>query len=347
MRRPFLALAGLFLAGLALAVMAASAPLRAQQPNADTLAAVKARGTLACGVSTGVAGLSQADSRGEWRGIDTDFCRAVAAAVLGDAARVRFVPTTPQNRFTALQSGEVDLLARNTTYSFARDVGIGLSFAGVLVHDGQGFMVKRGLGVSSARELDGATICLQPGTTTELNLADWFRSNNIRFTPVVIESFQEVTAAFVAGRCDAYTTDRTGLAAVRAAQGARADDYVILPETVSSEPLGPLVRKGDARWADIVKWTLNALVAAEEHGVTAANAQGRLQDPNPEVQRLLGGTGEFGKPLGLGNDWGLKAIQAVGHYGEMWERNMTPVGVDRGRNRLARDGGLMWSPPFR
>jgi general L-amino acid transport system substrate-binding protein len=343
MRRPFHALAGLT---LALALVAA-APAWAQQPAADTLAAVKSRGTLACGVSTGVAGLSQADSRGEWRGIDADFCRAVAAAVLGDAGKVRFVPTTPQNRFTALQSGEIDLLSRNTTWSFARDVGIGLTFAGVLVHDGQGFMVKRGLNLSSARELDGATICLQPGTTTELNLADWFRTNNIRFTPVVIESFQEVTAAFVAGRCDAYTTDRTGLAAVRAAQGTQADDYVILPETVSSEPLGPLVRKGDARWTDIVKWTLNALIAAEEHGVTAANAAARLQDPSPEVQRLLGTTGDFGRALGLNNDWGLKAVTAVGHYGELWERNMTPVGIDRGRNRLARDGGLMWSPPFR
>ncbi|MFC3123491.1 amino acid ABC transporter substrate-binding protein [Pseudoroseomonas globiformis] len=321
--------------------------LSAQAPSADTLATVQKRGTLACGVSTGVAGLSQADSRGEWRGIDADFCRAVAAAALGDASKVRFVPTTPQNRFTALQSGEIDLLSRGTTYSFGRDVGIGLSFTGVLVHDGQGFMVKRDLGVNSAKELNGASVCLQPGTTTELNLTDWFRANGISFTPVLIENFQEATTAFLAGRCDVYTTDRTGLAAIRAGRGAEAEQYVILPEAVSSEPLGPMVRKGDERWADIVKWTGHALVAAEENGVTAANARTRAQDANPEVQRLLGSTGDFGRTLGLPNDWALKAIAAVGNYGEAWERNMTPVGVDRGRNRLARDGGLMWSPPFR
>lgn len=336
-----LTLAGLGLAGLL------SGPALAQQPAADTLAAVTARGTLACGVSTGVAGLSQADSRGEWRGIDADFCRAVAAAVLGDAAKVRFVPTTPQNRFTALQSGEIDLLSRGTTYSFTRDVGIGLSFTGVLVHDGQGFLVKRDLGVSSARELDGATVCLQPGTTTELNLTDWFRANRISFRPVLIENFQEATNAFLAGRCDVYTTDRTGLAAIRAAQGPQAEQFVILPEAVSSEPLGPLVRKGDQRWADVVKWVGHALVAAEEHGVTAANAAERRNDSNPEVQRLLGASGDFGKALGLDNAWALKAVSAVGNYGELWERNFTPLGVDRGRNRLARDGGLLWSPPFR
>jgi general L-amino acid transport system substrate-binding protein len=268
--------------------------------------------------------------------------------VFGDARRVRFVPTTPQTRFTALQSGEVDLLSRNTTWSFARDVPIGLSFTGVLMHDGQGFITRRELNVASARGLDGATICLQPGTTTELNLADWARSNRITFTPVVIESFQEVTQAFFSGRCDAYTTDRSGLASIRAGQGTRANDYLILPETVGAEPLGPLVRKGDFRWFDVVRWTLNALIAAEEHGVTQANAEQRAgNDPNPEVQRLLGRTGEFGAALGLDNGWARNAIRATGNYGEMWERNMTPIGLDRGPNRLARDGGLMWSPPFR
>jgi len=340
MRLPF------HLAILAFATLLAT-PALAQQPPADTLAAVKARGTLACGVSTGVVGLSQADSRGEWRGIDVDFCRAVAAAVLGDASKLRFVPTTAQNRFTALQSGEVDLLSRGTTYSFTRDASLGLSFTDVMVHDGQGFLVKRDLGVKSAKELDGASVCLQPGTTTELNLTDWARANQVKFQPVLIESFQEATSAFLAGRCDVYTTDRTGLAAIRATQGANADQFLILPETISSEPLGPFVRKGDARWTDIVKWVRNALVAAEEHGVTAANAESRRQDANPEVQRLLGTTGEFGKQLGLDNGWALHAIAAVGNYGEMWERNMTPVGVDRGRNHLVRDGGLMWSPPFR
>ncbi|MGG5809496.1 amino acid ABC transporter substrate-binding protein [Falsiroseomonas sp. CW058] len=338
---------------LTLSLALCAAPAFAQQPapppgGADTLAAVRGRGQLACGVSTGVVGLSQADARGEWRGLDADICRAVAAAVLGDGGRVRFVPTTPQTRFTALQSGEVDILSRNTTWSFARDVPIGLSFVGVAMHDGQGFIVRREANLASARELDGATICLQPGTTTELNLADWARSNRITFTPVVIESFQEVTRAFFSGRCDAYTTDRSGLASIRVGQGPRAQDYVILPETVGAEPLGPLVRKGDPRWFDIARWTLNALIAAEEHGVTQANAEARArEDQNPEVQRLLGRTGEFGAAMGLDNAWALNAIRAVGNYGEIWQRNMQPIGLDRGANRLARDGGLMWSPPFR
>jgi general L-amino acid transport system substrate-binding protein len=335
---------------LTLALALAAAPALAQQPPpaADTLGAVRARGQLACGVSTGVVGLSQADSRGEWRGLDADICRAVAAAVLGDGSRVRFVPTTPQTRFTALQSGEADLLARNTTWSFARDVTIGLAFAGIAMHDGQGFIVRRDANLSAARDLDGATICLQPGTTTELNLADWARANRITFTPVVIESFQEVQRAFFSGRCDSYTTDRSGLASIRAGQGPRAQEYVILPEAVGAEPLGPLVRKGDWRWFDIVRWTLNALVAAEEHGVTQANAAQRAaEDANPEVQRLLGRSGEFGQAMGLDNAWALNAIRAVGNYGEVWERNLAPIGLDRGANRLARDGGLMWSPPFR
>ena len=317
------------------------------QPAPDTLAAIRARGALACGVSTGVAGLSQADSQGVWRGLDTDFCRAVAAAVLGDPARVRFVPTTAQNRFTALQSGEVDLLARNTTWSIGRDVGLGMVFTGVTLHDSQGFMVRRDLGVTTATALDGATVCLQPGTTTELNLADWFRANNLRFTPVVIESFAEVQQAFFAGRCDVYTTDLSGLASTRAGRGPQADEFVILPETVSREPLGPLVRQGDFRWFGIVRWVGNALVAAEELGVTQANAEARRADPNPEVQRLLGGSGEFGRAMGLDNAWALGAIRAVGNYGEVWERNQAPLGVARGPNRLASQGGLMWSPPFR
>lgn len=320
----------------------------AQQPAADTLAAIHARGVVVCGVSTGVAGLSQADARGEWRGIDTDFCRAIAAAVLGDPTKLRFVPTTPQTRFTALQSGEVDLLARNTTWSFARDVPLGLAFTGVLVHDGQGFLARRNLNLTSARDLNGATICMQPGTTTELNLADWARTNGITFTPVVIESFQEVQSAYFAGRCDAYTTDRSGLASIRAGLGDAARDHVILPETIGREPLGPLVRKGDWRWFDIVRWTGFALIAAEEHGVTAANVEARArEDGNPEVQRLLGRTGDFGQALGLENNWALLAIRAVGNYGEIWARNLDPIGLERGPNRLASQGGLLWSPPFR
>jgi general L-amino acid transport system substrate-binding protein len=344
----WLVLAALLAGGPALAQAPQPAPQPGAQPGADTLGAVRGRGQLACGVSTGVVGLSQPDARGEWRGLDADFCRAVAAAVFGDANRVRFVPTTPQTRFTALQSGEVDLLSRNTTWSFARDVPIGLAFTGVLMHDGQGFIARRELNLASARELDGATICLQPGTTTELNLTDWARTNRVSFTPVVIESFQEVTSAFFSGRCDAYTTDRSGLASIRAGQGPRAGEYVILPETIGAEPLGPLVRKGDWRWFDIVRWTLNALVATEEHGVTQANAAERAaNDANPEVQRLLGRAGEFGAALGLDNAWALNAVRAVGNYGEVWNRNLAPIGLERGRDRLARDGGLMWSPPFR
>ena len=325
----------------------AAIPAALAQPAPDTLAAVKARGALACGVSTGAAGLSQADSQGQWRGIDADLCRAVAAAVLGDPGRVRFVPTTTQNRFTALQSGEVDLLSRGTTWTIGRDTNLGLAFTGVTLHDGQGFLVRRSLNVASARELDGATICLQPGSTTELNLADWARSNRIAFQPVVIENFSEIQQAFFAGRCDVYSTDLTGIAAVRAGRGAEADQFVILPETISREPLGPLVRQGDSRWFAIVRWVGNALVAAEEQGVTQGNAEARRNDPNPEVQRLLGTSGEFGRALGLDNAWALNAVRAVGNYGEMWERSQGPLGVQRGQNRLAAQGGLMWSPPFR
>ncbi|WP_159350277.1 amino acid ABC transporter substrate-binding protein [Roseomonas harenae] len=337
----------LLLAATLTTTLALAATQAGAQPAPDTLAAVRARGSLACAVSTGVAGLSLADSQGRWTGLDVDFCRAVAAAVLGDPEKVRFVPTTPQTRFTALQSGEVDILARNTTWTTARDIGIGLTFAGVLLHDGQGFIVKRELNVTSLKELDGATICIQPGSTTELNLADWARTNSFRFTPVLIENYQEVQQAFFSGRCDSYTTDLSGLTSIRAGQGPRAEDYVILPDVISREPLGPMVRKGDWRWFDIVRWTLNALVAAEEQGVTQANAEAKRQDPNPETQRLLGTSGDFGRQLGLAPDWALRAIRTTGNYGEMWERNQAPLGVQRGANRLAAQGGLMWSPPFR
>ncbi|MFH5925074.1 amino acid ABC transporter substrate-binding protein [Roseomonas xinghualingensis] len=330
------------------AALALGATATAQaQPAPDTLAAVRARGTLACAVSTGVAGLSLADSQGRWTGLDADFCRAIAAAVLGDPEKVRFVPTTPQTRFTALQSGEADVLARNTTWTIARDVGLGLTFTGVLLHDGQGFLVKRDLGVTSLKELDGATICIQPGSTTELNLADWARANNFSFTPVLIESYQEVQQAFFSGRCDSYTTDLSGLTSIRAGQGPRADEYVILPDIISSEPLGPMVRKGDWRWFDIVRWTLNALIAAEQQGVTQANAEAMSQGPSPETRRLLGTSGDFGQQLGLRADWALSAIRAVGNYGEIWQRNQAPLGAPRGPNRLSTEGGLMWSPPFR
>ena len=338
------------LGAAALGLAVAGGAAQAQQAPAaasNTFDAVKSRGQLVCGVNTGLAGFAQPDSQGVWRGFDVDYCKAVAAAIYGDANKVRYVPTTAQVRFTALQSGEVDVLSRNTTWTLSRDTSLGLDFVATSFYDGQGFMVKSSLGLKSAKELEGATICVQPGTTTEQNLTDWSRANRVRFTPVVIESFQEVTRAFFSGRCDAYTTDRSGLASIRAGQGARAAEYVILPETIGAEPLGPLVRKGDWRWFDIVRWTLNALVAAEEQGITQANADQRRGDSNPETQRLLGTSGEFGRQLGLEPDWALRAIRATGNFGEIWQRNQAPLGVQRGANRLARDGGLIWSPPFR
>ena len=318
----------------------------AQTPS-DTLAAVKARGQLVCGVATAGVGLSIPDSQGVWRGMDADYCRAFAAAVLGDASKVRFVATTTQQRFTALQSGEVDVLARATTWTFLRDVTQGLSFTGVNLYDGQGFMVRAASGVKTAKELDGATVCLLPGTTGEQNVADWFRANNLRFQPVVIEAASEMRSAFLAGRCDVYSNDRTELVGVRAAMGPRAEELVILPETISKEPLGPLVRKGDWRWFDIIKWTHYALIAAEELGVTSGNVDSMRASTSPELRRLLGLEGDFGKQLGLDNGWAAAAIKQVGNYGELWERNQKPLGVDRGPNRLWRDGGLQYAPPFR
>lgn len=334
---------------LGLALTLAAAPAGAQQPSpaANTLEAVKNRGTLICGVNTGLAGFAQPDSQGVWRGFDADYCRAYAAAILGDPNKVRFVPTTAQARFTALQSGEVDVLARNTTWTLSRDTSLGFDFAPTNFYDGQGFMVKANSGVKSAKELDGATICVQPGTTTEQNLADWGRANRIRFTPVVIERLEEVVGAFVAGRCDAYTTDASGLAATRAAQ-ARPADFVILPEVISKEPLAPLVRQGDPRFTDIIRWTHFLLVAAEEFGITQQNVlQAAQNDPRPEVQRMLGRSGDLGKMLGLDNDWAVKVIRAVGNYGEMFDRNLADIGLQRGVNALWTKGGLQYAPPFR
>ncbi|MCC7426477.1 MAG: amino acid ABC transporter substrate-binding protein [Alphaproteobacteria bacterium] len=312
-----------------------------------TFEAVRARGILNCGVNTGLAGFAAPDSQGNWRGLDVDMCRAVAAAIFGDASKVRYIPTTAQQRFTALQSGEVDMLARNTTWTFQRDVQLGFDFVGINFYDGQGFMVKRSANVSSARELNGATICVQPGTTTELNLADWGRANNIRFTPVVIERLEEVNAAYFAGRCDALTTDVSGLASVRASRAGEANQHVILPEVISKEPLGPAVRHGDNRFADIVRWSLNAMIEAEELGLTSANIESKLSERNPSIQRFVGATGDFGRMLGLDNRWAFNIIKQVGNYGESFERNVTPLGIQRGPNRLWTQGGLMYSPPLR
>ena len=328
--------------------LAALTGARAQAPSggADTLAAIKARGQLICGVSVNAIGFAVPDARGVFRGLDVDACRSVAAAILGDASKVRFVPTTTQVRFTALQSGEVDLLVRNTTWSLGREAQLGLAFASINFYDGQGFMVRKSSGVTSARQLDGATICVQPGTTTELNLADWFRTHNLRFTPVIIEQVEELRAAFVSGRCDAYTNDASSLASFRAGQG-NSGDFVLLPEIISKEPLGAVVRKGDWRFFDIVRWSHFAMVTAEEYGITGENIDSFMGSPNPDIQRLLGRTGDFGRAMGVDNDWAVKIIRQVGNLGEVWERNITPLGIPRGINALWTQGGLQYAPPIR
>jgi len=333
-----------FLGALTIAGLAAGAAA------AGTLDDVKARGTLNCGVTTGLTGFAVPDANGVWGGFDVGVCRAVAAAVLGDPMAVEFVPTTGQTRFTALASGEIDMLARNTTWTFSRDVDLKFEFVGVNYYDGQGFMVPRELGVSSAKDLDGATVCIQTGTTTELNLADYFRVNNISYEPVPIETNAEAQQQYLAGACDVYTTDASGLAATRATFEAPGD-HVLLPEIVSKEPLGPLVRHGDHEWGDVVRWTLNALVSAEELGITSANiAELSAGTNNPEINRMLGTEGELGAMLGLDADWAMKAIMAGGNYGELFEKNIgenTPIGLARGLNAMWTEGGLIYSPPFR
>jgi general L-amino acid transport system substrate-binding protein len=327
------------------------AGLSAGVASAATLDDVKARGKLNCGVTTGLVGFAAPNANGEWEGFDVGVCRAVAAAVLGDPTAVEFVPTTGKTRFTALASGEIDLLARNTTWTFSRDVDLGFEFVGINYYDGQGFMVPKALGVSSAKELDGATVCIQTGTTTELNLAAFFRANNISYEPVQIETNAEAQPLYLEGACDVYTTDASGLAATRAAF-ENPGDHVVLPEIISKEPLGPLVRHGDNQWGDIARWTLNALIAAEELGVTSANVAELASAPggNPEINRLLGTEGTLGAMLGLEADWAVKAIMAGGNYGELFEKNIgenTPIGLARGLNALWTEGGLLYTPPFR
>jgi general L-amino acid transport system substrate-binding protein len=317
---------------------------------AGTADDVKARGTLNCGVTTGVPGFAQPDADGVWQGFDVAVCRAVAAAVLGDGNAVEFVPTTGKTRFTALASGEIDMLARNTTWTFSRDVDLKFEFTGVNYYDGQGFMVPKALGVASATELDGATVCIQTGTTTELNLADFFRSNNMSYEPVPIETGSEAIAQYLAGACDVYTTDASALAANRA-NFETPGDHMVLPEIISKEPLGPLVRHGDNNWGDIVRWSLNALITAEELGVTSANmAEMAAGTNNPEINRLLGTEGNLGEMLGLDAEWAKRAIMVGGNYGEVFESNIgsaTIIGLARGLNSQWTDGGLIYSPPFR
>jgi general L-amino acid transport system substrate-binding protein len=334
-----------FLGALTVAGVAAGASAAA------TLDDVKARGKLNCGVTTGLVGFAAPDANGVWEGFDVAVCRAVAAAVLSDANAVEFVPTTGKTRFTALDSGEIDMLARNTTWTFSRDTDLKFDFVGVNYYDGQGFMVPKALGVSSAKELDGATVCIQTGTTTELNLADYFRKNNMNYEPVPIETNAEGQQQYLAGACDTYTTDASGLASTRAAF-ENPTEHVILPEIISKEPLGPLVRHGDNEWGDIVRWTLNALITAEEFGVTSANVEELASGPtdSPEVNRLLGTEGNLGEMIGLDADWAKRALAAVGNYGEVFERNIgekTPIGLARGLNAQWTDGGILYSPPFR
>ena len=335
-----------------------------------TLDAVQKKGFVQCGVNGGaVAGFSAPDSQGVWKGIDVDLCRAVAAAVFGDANKVRYTGLTAQQRFTALQSGEVDILSRNTTWTITRDTSLGLNFVGVNFYDGQGFMVpakmrvtnlkgaakavKKALkgestgGITSAKQLNGATVCVQPGTTTELNLSDYFRANGMTFKPVVIETLPEVLNAYFSGRCDVFTTDVSGLVSSRASRAPKPEDHVILPEVISKEPLGPAVRHGDDRWFDIVKWSLYATIEAEEMGLTSKNIDQQATSKDPGVQRFVGATGDIGKMLGLDNKWAFNIVKQVGNYGESFETHLKPLGFSRGLNNLWTKGGLMYAPPIR
>ena len=317
--------------------------------RAGTLEDVQARGVLNCVVSTGVAGFAYPDEAGVWHGFDIDFCRATAAAVLGDPSAIKAVTSTGKTRFTKLNAGEGDVLWRNTTITFSRDVGVKLRFHGVNYYDGQGFMVPKALGVSSATELDGASVCIQTGTTTELNLADYFHSNGMSYEAVTIETNDEARQNYIEGRCDVYTTDASGLAATRSTF-SDPENHIILPEIISKEPLGPATRHGDDQWSDIVTWVLNATVTAEEKGVTSANVDDMKGSNDPEVLRLLGVEGNQGEELGLSTDWAYNIIKSVGNYGEIFERNIgveTPIGLPRGLNALWTNGGLQYSPPFR
>jgi general L-amino acid transport system substrate-binding protein len=318
----------------------------AQSP---TLATVKARGLLDCGVNTGLAGFATPNDRGEWTGIDADFCRAVAAAIFRDGNKVSFVPLNAKERFTALQSGEVDVLSRNTTWTMSRDTSLGLNFAGVLYYDGQAFMVRKALGLHSVDELRGASICVQTGTTNELNVADYFATRGFSYRPVVYERLVEAIGAYQSGRCDAFTTDSSQVISER----TRLPDpeaHEILPDLISKEPLGPAVRQGDAVWSNIVRWTLFLVINAEELGITRSNVEEMRTSPNPEIRRMLGTDGDFGKAIGLEADWAVSIIKAVGNYGEMFERNLgqgSPLRIARGRNALWTHGGLMYAPPIR
>lgn len=315
----------------------------------ETLRRVRNRGFVQCGVSQGLPGFSSPDERGHWSGIDVDFCRALAAAIFGDPAKVRFRPLSAKDRFTALQSGEIDILSRNTTWTMSRDTQLGFDFIGVTYYDGQSFMVRKAAGIKSAKDLAGGTICTETGTTTELNLADYFRSRGLSYKVLSFEKNEEALVAYDRGRCDAYTTDASGLYAQRL-KLTDADANMVLDDVISKEPLGPAVRQGDPQWEDIARWTLNALLNAEELGITSDNLDEMLESDNPRVKRLLGREGAYGEAVGLRPDWAAHAIRAVGNYGQMFERNVgteTPLGIKRGLNALWTEGGVQYAPPVR
>jgi general L-amino acid transport system substrate-binding protein len=330
-------------------ILALAVIFTAHSASAQTLKTVKDRGMLNCGSNGTLAGFGLPDAQGNWSGLDVDVCRAVAAAIFNDANKVKFVPLSAKDRFTALQSGEVDVLTRNTTWTSSRDSSLGLNFTGVDYYDGQGFMVRKALKVNSALELNGASVCVQQGTTTELNLSDFFRSHNMQLKSVTFATANEAVKAYDAGRCDAYTTDASGLYAERL-RLANTNDHIVLPEIISKEPLGPVVRHGDDQWFDIVKWALFAMINAEELNITSKNIDEMTKSTNPEIKRFVGTEGNYGEQLGLSKDWAVRIVKLVGNYGEAFDRNVgaeSPLKIDRGLNKLWNKGGIQYAPPIR
>lgn len=327
----------------------ATVAMAAAPASAATLDTVKSRGQLVCGVNNSLAGFSAPDDKGMWSGLDVDYCKAMAAAIFGDASKVKYVPLTAKERLTALQTGEIDVLARNTTWTMSRDASLGLNFVGVNYYDGQGFMVKSALGVKAGKELNGASVCVQSGTTTELNLADYFRTHKMTYQSVVFDTADQTLQGFESDRCDVLTSDQSQLYGLRS-KLPDPSKAVVLPDVISKEPLGPVVRQGDEQWFDIARWTLFAMLNLEEAGVTSKNLPEMLKTTNPDVKRLLGTDGEFGKQLGITNDFGAQIVKAVGNYGESFERNVgqgSPLKIARGQNALWTNGGLMYGPPIR
>jgi len=332
-----------------IAVAALGAIVFAPPASAQTLKTVKDRGILNCGSNGTLAGFGLPDAQGKWTGLDVDVCKAVAAAIFNDVGKIKFVPLSAKDRFTALQSGEVDVLVRNTTWTSSRDTSLGLNFTGVDYYDGQGFMVRKSLKVNSALELGDASVCVQQGTTTELNLADFFHAHKMKLKTVTFATANEAVKAYDAGRCDAYTTDASGLYAERL-RLANANDHIVLPEIISKEPLGPAVRHGDDQWFDVIKWTLFAMINAEELGITSKNIDDMAKSTNPEIKRFVGTEGNYGEQLGLTKDWAVRIIKLVGNYGEVFDRNVgpgSPLKIDRGLNKLWNKGGIQYAPPIR